>query len=81
MPTEQSPRVQIQFALTLGESRDPRAARVLVDLVRAHPADEVLLHAVLSSAVPHVAAMLDVLAQAGGGAVPAGLLERLLLPT
>lgn len=55
-----APQVQLQLAYSLGCWDDPRAGTLLGALAVRHAADPHLLAAVLSSAVGHVPAMVDV---------------------
>jgi putative membrane-bound dehydrogenase-like protein len=52
-------RVRFQLAFTLGEWKDPRAGKALASLA-ARPLDEPLRIAILSSAMPHLDALLPV---------------------
>ncbi len=65
--TEQNPRVQIQFALSLGEARDPRAFPLLARFAREHLAVRWMDAAVLSSLHGRGAEMLTELLREPGG--------------
>jgi putative membrane-bound dehydrogenase-like protein len=69
-----SPKVRLQLAFSLGQWRDPRAARALGELLEGSD-DPFLLAAVLSSAVPHRETLADI---ALGG--HADLQDRLIPP-
>lgn len=75
---EASASVRLQLAFALGASREPRAAGTLVELVRRAPGDGVLLQAVMSSAVPHVDALLRHLASEDSAKAPGALMEPLV---
>ena len=65
---EQSPRVQIQFALSLGESRDPRAFAALASYARKHAGVRWMDAAVMSSLSGRAAEMLsELLSEPGNG--------------
>ena len=66
-PTEQNPRVQIQFALSLGEARDPRAFALLARFAREKLAVRWMGAAVLSSLHGRGAEMLTELLREPGG--------------
>ncbi|MDB6039714.1 MAG: putative rane-bound dehydrogenase [Verrucomicrobiales bacterium] len=51
--------VRYQVALTLGETSDPRAADALLKISRRDPGNKEIRLAVLSSALPHLPALLD----------------------
>ncbi len=71
---EGNPRVQIQFALSLGESRDPRAFAALVQFARERLAVRWMDTAVLSSVHGRGAALLaELLREPGTG-------EKLIVP-
>lgn len=71
-------RVRYQLAFTLGEWRDPRAARVLEQIARKDFSSFAMPLAVMSSAVPHVGAMLEAALTEHDTAPPAALLEQLI---
>lgn len=71
-------RVRYQLAFTLGEWRDPRAGRALVRLARRDAGTPAMQLAVMSSAVPHVAPMLEAALIDPDAAPPAALLEQLI---
>jgi putative membrane-bound dehydrogenase-like protein len=66
-PAEQNPRVQIQFALSLGETRDPRAFGVLAQFAREKLAVRWMDAAILSSLHDRGLKMLDALLREPGG--------------
>lgn len=68
--SEQNPRVQIQFALSLGEARDPRAFLMLATFVRRHIGVRWMDSAVLSSLRGRGSAMLEALLQEPGASEP-----------
>jgi putative membrane-bound dehydrogenase-like protein len=68
--SEQNPRVLIQFALSLGESRDPRAFAMLARFAREKLAVRWMDAAILSSLHQRGADMLAELIRAAGGAGP-----------
>jgi putative membrane-bound dehydrogenase-like protein len=70
------PQVRMQVAYSLGEWRDPLSGRTLARMAMRDGADPYLLAAVMSSAVPHVAAMRAEV-EAAGAAQHAGLLKTL----
>ena len=72
---ESSPRVQIQFALSLGEARDPRAFAVLAKFAREKLPVRWMDAALLSSLHGRALEMLEVLLQEPGGS--AALLPQL----
>jgi putative heme-binding domain-containing protein len=65
MSTDSSARVREQLAYTLGEWKDPRAGRALAELATKHLTDASLRGAVLSSAMPHSAQLLDAVLRSG----------------
>ena len=71
-------QVRYQLAFSLGEWPDPRVAAALTKLAVGDLENEDLQTAVLSSAVPHVARMLETLLHRKGEAPPSRLLERWL---
>jgi putative membrane-bound dehydrogenase-like protein len=73
--TEKNPRVQIQFALSLGETRDPRAFATLARFAREHIGVRWMDAAILSSLHGRGADMLAELLREPGGS--AGLLPAL----
>ncbi|MBI5801308.1 MAG: c-type cytochrome [Verrucomicrobia bacterium] len=73
--TEPSPRVQIQFALSLGESRDPRAFALLARFARERLGVRWMDTAILSSLHQRGGEMLVELLREPGGSAP--LLEAL----
>ncbi len=52
-------KVQLQAALSLGESSSPRAGEALAGLMLRHAAERLLLTGILSSAKPHLTACLE----------------------
>ncbi|HKX60360.1 MAG TPA: PVC-type heme-binding CxxCH protein, partial [Verrucomicrobiae bacterium] len=64
---ESNPRVQIQFALSLGEARDPRAFAVLAQFAREKPGVRWMDAALLSSLHGRALEMLEVLLREPGG--------------
>ncbi len=75
--SEQNPRVQIQFALTLGESRDPRAFAVLEQFALKTPEVRWMDAAVLSSLHGRGGEMLAALLRLPNGAAPVAFLAPL----
>jgi putative membrane-bound dehydrogenase-like protein len=73
--SEQSPRVQLQFALTLGESRDPRAFAMLARYARERLGVRWMDSAILSSLHQRGGEMLAELLRNPGESAP--LLSRL----
>lgn len=67
---EQDPRVLIQFALSLGETRDPRAFATLARFAREHLGVRWMDAAIMSSLSGRGAAMLAELLREPGGAAP-----------
>ncbi len=67
---EQNPRVQIQFALSLGESRDPAAFALLARYAREHISVRWMDAAILSSLHGRGVEMLATLVDEPGGAAP-----------
>ena len=67
---EQSPRVQIQFALSLGESRDPRAFAMLARFARERLGVRWMDSAILSSLHRRGGEMLAELLREPGGSAP-----------
>jgi putative membrane-bound dehydrogenase-like protein len=67
---EQNPRVQIQFALSLGEAHDPRAFALLARLARERPGVRWMDAAVLSSLHGRGLEMLGTLLREPGGSAP-----------
>jgi putative membrane-bound dehydrogenase-like protein len=67
---EPNPRVQIQFALSLGESRDPRAFAVLAQFAREKLAIRWMDAALLSSLHGRGLEMLGTLLREPGGSAP-----------
>lgn len=65
------PSVRLQLALSLGESRDPRALRTLVHLARAHGYVRWMPHAIASSASDRMVALLELLLASGHEEAPA----------
>jgi putative heme-binding domain-containing protein len=70
-------RVRYQLAFSLGEWNDPRAGQALVTLAAKDLQDEQVQTAVMSSAVAHVADMLDTILRDPHGSPPASLLDQL----
>jgi putative membrane-bound dehydrogenase-like protein len=70
--------VRFQLAFTCGEWPDPRAARVLVRLAQRDSAEPHFLTAVLSSAVPHIETMLDLIISESSSEPPVELFQELL---
>ncbi len=66
--TDSDRKVLLQLACTLGEWRDPRAGEALGRLAVAQHADKFIAAAVLSSALPHSAALVDAVVASGGAA-------------
>ncbi|MDB6041118.1 MAG: putative rane-bound dehydrogenase [Verrucomicrobiales bacterium] len=54
-----APAVRCQLAFTLGNSNDRRAGETLGQMARTHPEDAQLRIAILSSASPHIAEILN----------------------
>ncbi len=72
-------RVRFQLAFSLGEWKNPRAGRALIDLAVRQADDQIIQTAVMSSATPHVGEMLRALFETRGDQPPpARLLEQLL---
>jgi putative membrane-bound dehydrogenase-like protein len=71
------PKVQLQAALSLGESPSPLAGEALARLMLRHVDDRLFLTAVLSSAQPHLEACLQAYERAST-AQTRGLLQPLL---
>src|SRR5207237_6889248 len=67
---EQNPRVQIQFALSLGETRDPRAFAMLAQFLREKLSVRWMDAAALSSLHERGVDMLAELIRDPGGAAP-----------
>ncbi|MGI8603288.1 MAG: PVC-type heme-binding CxxCH protein [Verrucomicrobiales bacterium] len=67
---EANPHVQIQFALSLGEARDPRAFAMLARFVREHLGVRWMDAAVLSSLHGRGLEMLNALLREPGGSAP-----------
>jgi len=67
---EQNPRVQVQFALSLGEARDPRAFAMLARFARERLGVRWMDAAVLSSLHGHGVEMLGELIREPGGGAP-----------
>ena len=67
---ESSPRVQIQFALSLGEGRDPRAFAMLARYARERLAVRWMDQAILSSLHQRGGEMLAELVREAGGSAP-----------
>lgn len=67
---EQNPRVQIQFALSLGEARDPRAFAMLSQFAREKLGVRWMDAALLSSLHGRGLEMLDALLRDPGGSAP-----------
>ncbi len=74
---DQSAKVRLQLACTLGEWADPHAGEALGRLAVANHGDKFITAAVMSSAVPHSLALVDA-AVAAGGPVLTSLAEPLL---
>ncbi len=73
--TEREPRVQIQFALSLGESRSPRAFAALAQLAREHSGVRWMESAILSSTSGRASELLtELLRESGNGSA---LIDRL----
>ncbi|MHB8521322.1 MAG: DUF7133 domain-containing protein, partial [Limisphaerales bacterium] len=70
-------RVRYQLAFSLGEWNDPRAGRALAQIAVRDLEDQNIQTAVMSSAVPHVATMLDAVLDAPHASPPASLLDQL----
>ncbi len=79
LESDPTPSVALQLAFTLGELADPRSGSTLIRLAQRHPGDVVLRTAVLSSAVPHLSAMMGTLTQPTNATGLAELLEPLLV--
>ncbi|MGO9924218.1 MAG: PVC-type heme-binding CxxCH protein [Isosphaeraceae bacterium] len=75
---DSEPRVRFRVALLLGDWDDRRAGLALARLARRDGGDPWMQAAVLSSAGPHVAALLATLGQGEGDALPAAMVERLM---
>jgi putative membrane-bound dehydrogenase-like protein len=77
-----NPQVRLQLALTLGQSNDPQAAKMLAKLVRNGNLDRWLIQAISSSAGLHATAILDDLFSETHvdklASIPAALLTNLL---
>src|SRR5438552_2543664 len=73
-----SGRLRCPLALPLGEGNDPRAGRALAQIALKDRDDPRTQTAVLSSAVPHVAEMLDGIFADTKSGPPADLLAQLL---
>ncbi|MCO8121259.1 neutral/alkaline non-lysosomal ceramidase N-terminal domain-containing protein [Stieleria sp. TO1_6] len=78
--THSDPRVVLQTALSLGETNDPDAAKILAAIAMNQP-DHWVARAVSSSAVPHAKAMLSILLNhdAVQAEVPTQLLTDLII--
>lgn len=76
MVGDNEPRVRLQLALTLGESRDPRAVQALSQLAREHGNDAWMQAAVISSVPDTAAALLDQLVRGTGDAGQSHALVR-----
>ena len=70
------PKVRLQLAFTLGESREPAAGEALGRMLAAHASDPMMTAAVLSSAKPHTRALAA--ASAGSDTLIAVLLGTAL---
>lgn len=66
------PGVLLQLALSLGESRDPRALRALARLARAHGDVRWMPHAIASSLSGRMVSMLELLLSNGHEDAPSG---------
>ncbi len=73
-----SVRVRYQLAFTLGEWKDPRAGSALLRLALKDVEDSDVRTAILSSATPHVATMMEGLFAERTGSPPSRVLEPLL---
>ncbi len=89
---DKDPKVRLQLACSLGEWTDPRAGAALARLAVTDHDDKYMLAAIMSSAVPHSAALVDAAISVGGAlseqvvSLALGLnqrdaLARLLTPT
>jgi putative membrane-bound dehydrogenase-like protein len=77
--TDPEPALRMQLAYSLGEWKDPRAARALAILARRDSSNPYIRSAILSSAVPHVDRLLiDMLAPATSVEVRRAVLGPLL---
>ena len=68
-------RVRYQLAFSLGEWSDPRAARALAALIVRNAGNLDIEKAVLSSALPHVEGILDVMNAGSGKSFPVSFLK------
>jgi len=76
---DESARVRQQLAFTMGEWRDARAGQILGRLALKDQNDRNVMTAIMSSAVPHLAEMIDVVVNVEGGREPSGeLVEQTL---
>jgi putative heme-binding domain-containing protein len=74
-----SPRVRFRIALLLGDWNDPRAGLALARIAERDGSDPWMRAAVLSSAEPHVAALLARLGRSGdGNSLPPAMVEPLM---
>jgi putative heme-binding domain-containing protein len=64
-------KVRMQLAFSLGESKDPAAGQALAGLMKRHAEDPMMTAAVMSSATPHIRALV--------AAKPEGILADTLL--
>ena len=79
MVNDQNIRVRYQLAFTLGEWREPRAARALAQLARKDWDNTEMRTAVMSSAVPHVRELISaILVESKASSPPANLVEQLI---
>ncbi len=72
-----NPRVRYQLAFTLGEWRNPRAGTALGQLALRDFGDPLMQTAIMSSAVPHLGGMLDVVLRDATVEPNATLVEQL----
>lgn len=77
LAADRHPKILLQLACTLGAWKDDVAGRTLGELAAAHYRDRYVLAAAMSSAVPHLGALVEAAARAGGEAL-AALTEPLL---